>query len=238
MQFQNMPNFRAISLDGEQQVGEKCKHKLYRASRPDFLTEREVEMFIEQLGIKSIVDFRSPKEYARSQAARLLDHHYGLHKVIVPSRFNNTDQVKWKPASPQTDVKEKRHYFINFFKFIYFRKIFKLAPWYFRLYSLLFLLVDFILDNGFKYFVRQFSKAVLNNMGLIGQYQYMIDYSQPSICSGLSRYLFKSQIWLKVRIRLLYITFYRFILTANHRILSPYMPKFYKNITLDGRQAT
>lgn len=66
----------------------------------------------------------------------------------------------------------------------YIWKVFNRAPWYIKLYSLLFLIVDVIFNTNYRYFVRVFAKHVLNRDGLFGQYRDMINYSKASICAG------------------------------------------------------
>ena len=77
-----MPNFRSLApLEGKQT---QSTSKLYRSSRPDFLSYDEVEEF-RSLGIKSIIDFRASNEYKKALGSKLLDSYYKPYKVKLPS---------------------------------------------------------------------------------------------------------------------------------------------------------
>jgi Tyrosine phosphatase family len=90
-QFSSMPNFRKLpstcDLNTEDQTHDKPQLdaqeitlKLYRSSRPDFLTEVEVDQFM-KLGIRCIIDFRSAREYRKASGSKLLDSMYPVYKV-------------------------------------------------------------------------------------------------------------------------------------------------------------
>ena len=53
--------------------------KVYRSSRPDFLTQEEMGQFM-TININGIIDFRSAYEYRTSQY-KLIDKYYSLYKV-------------------------------------------------------------------------------------------------------------------------------------------------------------
>lgn len=55
--------------------------KVYRSSRPDFLTEEEISQFM-TIQINGIIDFRSAYEYKTSHF-KLIDQYYSLYKVIT-----------------------------------------------------------------------------------------------------------------------------------------------------------
>jgi hypothetical protein len=93
-QFSSMPNFRKLpstcdihredkSTDKQEFIQPEVTLKLYRSSRPDFLTEDEVDKFM-QLGIQCIIDFRSAKEYGKANGSKLLDSVYPVYKVSSP----------------------------------------------------------------------------------------------------------------------------------------------------------
>ena len=183
-----MPNFRLIGGSLIELGGKKEPIKLYRSSRPDFLKEEEIQGFM-QLGVRSILDFRSAKEYAVANGSKFLDKHYSLYKVLLPSsgysekksvlyhRVITTEQCN--PADSS-----RKHFLINFFQINYVWAIYKRAPWYIKLYSLFWLLIDVILNTNYRNFVRVFAKNVLNKEGILGNYIDILSYSQVSICAG------------------------------------------------------
>jgi len=104
--------------------------------------------------------------------------------VKLKSTFRADDKVTSIPIKPGTPIKNvnRKHNFINFFRFNYFWGVFTRAPWYMWICSLLLLLVDLVLQKD--YFKQMIMRHVVNKTGLIGQYYDMLTYSQPSICSG------------------------------------------------------
>ena len=187
--FQNLPNFRQITID-KGDDSPRIMLKLYRSSRPDFLTPPEVDKF-NALGIKSIVDFRSATDYRHANGPRPLDNLFPAYKLKIPTKKyapNSALQMKkltiGKPCDNLPDDCGKKHFFVDFFKLNYIWAIFQRAPWYVQLWSLVLALVDVILDTGFKFFVRIFARNVLNDMGLTKQYFDFVDHSQASIYAG------------------------------------------------------
>ncbi|ELT93610.1 hypothetical protein CAPTEDRAFT_211304 [Capitella teleta] len=188
--FKSMPNFRALDCQPEN-ASHTYPTKLYRSSRPDFLTQEEVEIFQKELGIKCIIDVRSVREYKRANGRKLLNDSYPGFKVQLPRKmkYKPGDQVEAKPVKLLANARDLdqnlKHYFMDFFKLNYVWAIYNRAPLYVRLYSLLFLILDLILMTNFVYFVRIFAKNVLNKQGLVGQYIDMLHYSQAQICAAL-----------------------------------------------------
>lgn len=189
--FPSMPNFRMV--DPLQDAGNGVKKlKLFRSSRPDFLTTAEVEQF-RSLGIRCIIDFRSSKEYKKATGSKLLDNYYPVYKVKIPFRlkYKPEDTVRLKrvnvgkPADQIASTSPNKHILLDFFKLNYVWAVFTRAPWYVRLYSMLHLIVDLLLNTGYRYFVRVFARNVLNPMGLTNQYIDILTYSQASICAAL-----------------------------------------------------
>ena len=182
-----MPNFRAVSLNNHDNESVQTNHhKLYRSSRPDFLTEEEVTSLVGDLGIKSIIDLRSLTEYQKSKSDKPVDHHFSLLKVSIPRRYNHADHVQHSSAPEQSGGKEnsRRHFLINFFTTAFFMKLLRNQPWYMKVYAALCLFVDVLFRTGYKNFLRSLA-VVFNEMGLAGQYVCMLELSQSSICSGL-----------------------------------------------------
>ena len=207
--FPSMPNFRQINDFSEETKDRKLKYKLYRSSRPDFLTESEVKSF-KNLGIKSIIDFRSPSEYRKAKGNKLLDRPFPIYKVQLPFRYRykpnqgvTVKKIKTKKLSENEDNSgtdsdsitnyekcfepQGKHYLVDFFRMNYVVAVFNRAPWYVRLYSMLYLIMDFIFNTGYRYFVGLFARKVLNLKGLTGQYIDMLTHSQASMCAGKAR---------------------------------------------------
>ncbi|KAK7505938.1 hypothetical protein BaRGS_00002660 [Batillaria attramentaria] len=186
----SVPNFRVLCASGphiETQNG-----LVYRSSRPDFMEHDELGAF-KELGIQSIIDFRSRREYLGADGNHLIDQEYHLYQVKLPHGRNFRSRepvslVKLKPKRlqcPENADSTCKHFLINFFPMSYIWNVFNRAPWYIRLYSLIFLLFDIIFQTGYKYFVRLFARTTLNHTGLIGQYQDMVELSQRGICAAL-----------------------------------------------------
>ncbi|ESN97615.1 hypothetical protein HELRODRAFT_193253 [Helobdella robusta] len=201
--FESMPNFRKLcpeekdlsynSLSAENNSKSSADatnitSKVYRSSKPDFLTEQEVEQF-NALNIQSIIDFRSYSEYKRShhKSIKLLDKQYALFKVEVPqwSTYKQHEIVVCKKVSGASDNNCRKHYLINFFNYNYVWEVFNRVPILMRIVSLFYLLIDFILRNDKRYFVRFFAKQTLNQQGIVGQYIDFVTHSQASICAAL-----------------------------------------------------
>ena len=196
--FGSMPNFRVVGNVEEQLDVETLAPNLYRSSRPDFLNEDDAKEF-GKLGIKMILDFRSVREYAKSNGPKLLDHIYPVFKIKTPfmSQYKPGQGVDFTPAKvppPQSTLSEDvyksapdngRHFLLNFFKANYIWAVYNRAPLWFRIFSLLYVIADLILQTEWRYFVRAFAKMVLNETGLAGQYRDMLNFSQRSICAGM-----------------------------------------------------
>jgi len=112
---------------------------------------------------------------------------------VLPSRFRTVDEVTFVPIGQENYDKssrlvgvidDRKHFLVDFFRFSYIWGVFKRAPWYIYLYSILLLVVDLVLRNHFLNFTRLFIRHAVNKAGLVGQYIDMLVYSQASICSG------------------------------------------------------
>ncbi len=194
--FPSMPNFRQINTEFVGDINSDVKHKVYRSSRPDLLTVSELERW-KSLGIKTIIDFRSFSEYRKANGYKLLDELFPVYKVVFPSGFKykpNQEIVvkkiaprKYRKSVPSEDVEKEpqgKHFLLDFFRMNYIVAVFNRAPWYIRLYSMFILVIDMVLNTGYRYFVTLFARHVLNHNGLSGQYIDMLTYSQSSMCAG------------------------------------------------------
>ncbi|KAK6191313.1 hypothetical protein SNE40_003036 [Patella caerulea] len=211
LEIASLPNFRVLWGPKTNADSEKSKNVvLYRSSRPDLLDERGLSFF-QKLKIKRILDFRSKKEYRKANGKKVLDETYPVYKVAFPhgrnykpnepvilkSVPNRRCNFEWFTKLAKGKVNQEagdqssdntplgQHILLDFFSAAYIWTVFKRAPWYLQLYSLIFLAIDIIFNTGYMYFVRFFARNVLNPTGLIGQYKDMIDMSQRSICAAL-----------------------------------------------------
>ena len=195
--FGSMPNFRVVGGSEEQLGVEKLAPNLYRSSRPDLLNENDLEEF-GKLGIRTILDFRSVREYTKANGQKLLDSIYPVFKIKLPflSLYKPGQKVNYVPVdtmTPKQAVPEEvmrstpdnsRHFLLDFFKANYIWAVFNRAPLWFRFFSLIYVIIDLVLQTEWRYFVGAFAKKVLNQTGLVGQYKDMINYSQASIYAG------------------------------------------------------
>ena len=185
--FNSMPNFRSLVKE-ETKTHETTK--IYRSSRPDFLSYEEVEEF-RKLGIRSIIDFRATSEYRKAQGSKLLDSFYEPIKIKLPLfgdvPINNVEQVRVQVPDSGSHQNHYigKHFFIDFFKMNYVYNVFRKVSIWFRIYSLLYLLYDLLFGTGFKHFIRLFAKKVINKEGLAGQYADMLNHSKASIYAGV-----------------------------------------------------
>lgn len=101
--FNSMPNFRKLTVNKEN-VGKKDQDtdaitdifygknekkplgntKVYRSSKPDLLTEHETREFCD-LNFRTIIDFRSHREYSMGEGLNHIDAFYTLCEVSLSS---------------------------------------------------------------------------------------------------------------------------------------------------------
>lgn len=166
---------------------------IYRSSRPDLMDPHDLEEF-KKHGIKCIIDLRSDNDYEIASGSKVLDNYYKLYSVALPHRYKIHEEVichpkhssnkKEKETIPTKDVKEKKHFLINFFTTEYIRTVFKRAPWYIQFISLFIAVFDFVFRTGFKNFVRLFAVTVMNRRGLGPQYLDIVEMSKAGLCAG------------------------------------------------------
>ena len=185
-------NWRVLCHGKSQQDNGK-EGSIYRSSRPDLMDPHDLEEF-KKHGIKCIIDLRSDKDYEIASGSKVLDNYYKLYSVALPHRYKIHEDVichpkhdsnkKEKETIPAKDVKEKKHFLINFFTTEYTMTVFKRAPWYIQFISLFFAVFDFVFRTGFKNFVRLFAVTVINRQGLGAQYFDIVEMSKAGLCAG------------------------------------------------------
>ncbi|XP_064612227.1 uncharacterized protein LOC135476212 [Liolophura sinensis] len=106
--MENLPNFREICVKNYNDDEKLPRGLLYRSSRPDFLTDTEV-CELQRLGIRSVLDFRSPKEYAKADGLKLLDGISALYTVKIPHRekYRPQEVVKCKLVTRKNKRQKK-----------------------------------------------------------------------------------------------------------------------------------
>ena len=174
----SLPNLRRVDPNG----------KIYRSSRQDLVSPEDCKK-LNQLGIRTILDFRSPREYKVANGSKLFDANTEVLSTKTPSKKNRHEAIQTKtvqvnPPGPEYESRVKRRYLFDFFQINYIAAIFVRATWYQQLFSLFYLIVDLILMNHFKYFVRYFGVNVLNPAGLAQQYFDILEHSSTQIQMG------------------------------------------------------
>ena len=164
------------------------KSKIYRSSRQDLISSEDCKK-LNQFGIRTVLDFRSPSEYKRANGEKLFDANTEILATILPHKSDTkrpirTKKVMVNPPGPEYESRVKRRYLFDFFQLNYVRAIFIRAAWYQQLLSLVYFLVDLIMMNHFKYFVRYFGVIVLNPAGLAQQYIDILEHSSRQISMG------------------------------------------------------
>lgn len=183
---------------------------LYRSSKPDRITVADLDEF-SKLGIKCIIDLRSPTEYQGSDGQRLLDEEYVLYTVVLPKdkykpgqcvQYERTDitqnQQNSSVEGSNKSVKsfddsksggplvEKRHFLINFFSFKYVKALFSRLPWHLWCLGLLHLVWDILVWNKLKTLKKFVAINAVSTGGIFGQYVDFIEVSQPALCAGMN----------------------------------------------------
>ncbi|XP_072163782.1 uncharacterized protein [Diadema setosum] len=199
--IETLPNLRRVDMAG----------KLYRSSRQDLLSRSDSRR-LSELGIRTIIDFRSKAEYKFARGEKIFDQNSEILEVIIPKGRKFMQNVKDVPVKPvelnkpppkaiqngagghghesvieqqEVAAPARRRYLINFFKLNYVATVFMRIPIYKRLLSVLYLIVDVLFRTHYRYFVSFFAKECLNPAGLLANYIDMLELSGPQICLAL-----------------------------------------------------
>lgn len=195
--LETLPNLRRVDSRG----------KLYRSSRQDLLSRADTER-LNDLGIRSVVDFRSKSEYKAASGDKIFDQNSSILEVIIPKGQSSAKRicdVSTKPVkmkylkaiknneAPTLDgcnstyhsAITRKRFLLDFFKFHFVWTVFNRIPLYKRLISLVYLIVDILFRTHFRYFIRYFAKETLNPAGLLSSYIDMIELSGAQICLAL-----------------------------------------------------
>lgn len=183
--IENCINFRSVCPDFENGAPD-LPFRLYRSSRPDLLTQKEVDYILKDLKIKCILDMRSVREYRKASGDKLLDQHFNISELKYPEcrNYHPKEEVDILPIDSKSSDCKVHHYMLDIFGG-YAWIIFKRAPWYIWIYSIFVLLYDLLFNKGFHNFIRLYTTRVLNPGGILGQYKDIIEECQPSLAAAL-----------------------------------------------------
>ena len=184
VEFENLPNFRQAGGSVSLKTADGLTVKdgmIYRSSRTDFITEKDVALF-RQLGIKSIIDLRGTREYKTANGTKLLNALYspftvknGVTKELKPS-------LPWGDSGALAYVNEEdavgHRYLVSMtsIKLIWF---FFSQMNFLRWFTLLVALFDWF--TGTNYFVKLHNYWVLNEQSLSGRYVEILEYAKEAV---------------------------------------------------------
>ena len=184
--FENLPNFRQAGGKGlTNKEGKRIRDGLlYRSSRADFVTEKDVEE-IHRLGIHAIVDLRPTSDLKKSTGDMLLVKDFepcavkkGQVKPISP-----TGALLRNRSKQSSDAPKYKHYMINVWTKDLIMFVFTQLNVFVRALSLILALIDFLC--GTYIFVRFFAKHFLNKRELWENYLDILEYSKGPILDAL-----------------------------------------------------
>ena len=185
--FEKLANFRQPGGRGlTNRHGQAVKDGiLYRCSRPDSVTRRDVALF-QQLGIKAIFDLRRPEDHQRDGGNRLLNEFYQVCELRGGEVVSTAVHAAGRYIG--------RYYHANLLMEASFLKMFLQLKYSSRLMRLMVscaLVPLYIFDKIFKTnFVRKFtSRYIVQGMTLCQLYLTIADTSKPMIASVLRQVL-------------------------------------------------
>ena len=175
--FENLPNFRQAGGSGLTTVDSATLRDglMYRSSRTDFVTCKDVTLFRERLGIKTIIDLRRLEEYNAADGEKLLNSlyepcivHNGVRKKLHAHHCagNDDELLGTRYIISMTSKKLIWHLF---------NKIHFLVRWF----TLLIALFDWIF--GTHYFVKIFNHYVLNHQTMSQRYLEVLEFCKDSV---------------------------------------------------------
>lgn len=176
--FESLHNFRQVGggvcLFNRQ--GRRIRDQLlYRSSRTDFLTEEEVDHFLE-LGIKVIIDLRTKEEYSRADGDKILGRYY------TPYIFKNGKacrQGQDPRNSKDTSSNQRKRYFVNMMTRQYVMRVYNQVNFVVRWFTPVVLLVDWLF--GCSLTVRIYSRRVINRQSLSEWYMDILEHAKSEV---------------------------------------------------------
>lgn len=185
--FENLPNFRqAGGTNLYNRYGQRVKDGLlFRSSRTDYLTDKELKQFLE-LGIKAIIDLRRNAEYRKADGAKILDRAYqpcilkkGKIKDWKGRSGSSSSSSDGGGGSSDGSSRRGKRYLVNLMTIDLIKKILGKVNFVIRYGSLVLLVVDWLFDCHL--FVRLHSHLVSNHQTLAEQYVTMLENVKPEV---------------------------------------------------------
>lgn len=195
--FQNLPNFRqAGGTSLYNRYGRKVRDGLlFRSSRTDFLTDGEVDQFLE-LGVKAIIDLRRNAEYIKADGDKILDRAY-QPCILKKGKIKDWKASRQAPARESSNGKDGspcrgKRYLVNMMTIELIKEVFSQVNFVIRYSSLVLLAVDWFF--GCHLFVRLFSHLVSNHQTLAEQYVGMLEHVKPVVADIMRLLLDESNV--------------------------------------------
>lgn len=185
--FENLPNFRqAGGTSLHNRYGQKVRDGLlFRSSRTDFLTDRELDQFLE-LGVKAIIDLRRNAEYFKADGEKILDRAY-QPCILKKGKIKDWKASRKPPVRDSSNGKDdstcKKRYLVNMMTIELVKEVFSQVNFVIRYSSLVLLAIDWFF--GCHLFVRLFSHLVSNHQTLAEQYVTMLEHVKPVVADIL-----------------------------------------------------
>ena len=187
--FENLANFRQAGGRGlTNRLGQRIRDGLlFRSSRPDFVTPRD-KILLQQLGIRTIIDLRSPEEYQSANGEKLADESYQLCAL----RGGETVSIGGK--GPLANRKSfGRHYLLSLWTREMVSHSIRLV-WkncLLRWMVIFMLVLLWICDKAFGTFrfARFFVRFVVNKYSSSQQYVLVLEHGKPVVASILRHLL-------------------------------------------------
>lgn len=180
-EFENLPNFRQAGGHPTVEGLSVNDGMIYRSSRTDFVTKRDVSRFRE-LGIKSIIDLRGKTEFKTANGNKLLNPLYApytvkngvMRRLKLSSCLGGRDSV-----DDEDDELLGRRYLVSMASAKLIWHLFYQLNAFIRWFTLLIAFFDWVV--GTHYFVKLCNHMVLNEQSLAGRYIEVLEYNKDAV---------------------------------------------------------
>lgn len=153
---------------------------LFRSSRTDYLTDEEVDRFL-QLNVKAIIDLRRNEEYRKADGPKILDRAYEPC-ILKKGKIKEWKAPRFGPKSASVGGKDStrgKRYLVNLMTIDLIKEILMKVNFFIRYTSLVLLVVDWLFNCHL--FVRLHSHLVSNHQTLAEQYVTMLEFTKPEV---------------------------------------------------------
>lgn len=150
---------------------------LFRSSRTDYLTDEEVDRFL-QLDIKAIIDLRRNAEYVKADGPKILDRSY-KPCILKKGKIKEWKDSKSSSKSGGDRAPSRKRYLVNLMTMDLMKEILKQVNFFIRYSSLVLLVVDWFFNCHL--FVRLHSHLVSNHQTLAEQYVTLLEYIKSEV---------------------------------------------------------